>query len=130
MLTSTYPTDRILEVSDGRQTMSVAVAHVALFYRIVTRPTSRVETFGSQILVVPQHTTWTRFFSDTRNVIDILEMGEHDGFVTWQLFYTMPHVGQVRKEVCWRREELSQVLRATVVASRLTTQRHVEGRTA
>lgn len=114
-LTSTYPTDHILEVSDGRQTMSVAVAHVHTFWTLLQDGTSRTEVFDSQGVAVARGER-SSYYSETRNMIRLKFGGE---WITWQMFYQLPHVGQVRKEVCWSREELSRVLRAAVVASRL-----------
>lgn len=124
ILTSTYPTDRILEVSDGHQTISVAVAHAQLMWEILQRAPC-TEMFYSQGMGVWSQRHGQRFDRDTRNVVT------HDGHtVTWQVFYRLPYDQSVRKEVCWSRAELSRVLRAAVVASRLTTHTHVEGRTA
>lgn len=119
-LTSTYSTDRILEVSDGHQTMSVAVAHVQQFWTLLqgeSKPfNSRVEVFYSQGMGVWSKRFNQRFDRDTRNVIRFDAEG-----VIWQVFSTLPGGEAMRKEVCWSREELSRVLRAAVVASRLTT---------
>jgi hypothetical protein len=74
---------------------------------------------------VKDFAAWCRGDCDGYNGEPIRQFGhdilvDHDATtITWHGFTDMPVVGRVRMTVRWPREEVSQILRAVIVAERL-----------
>lgn len=105
-------TECVWEVSDGRHTAQLAVSELTMLDRLLSDPNDLGTYTWNTMGVV-------RVGHEERLVGQQVTVSLGESAISWKSYYDLPVVGHVRKVSNWPRIELTRVVRAAVVASRL-----------